>query len=80
MVYFFIHTINIVCAFRGGRYSEEEAKVVIVQILDVVTFFHLQGVVHRDLKPEVPYTDHGCSNNILLILYVSSKLLITVCV
>ena len=25
----------------------------VIQILNVVTFFHLQGVVHRDLKPEV---------------------------
>jgi kinase len=24
-----------------------------VQILNVVSFCHLQGVVHRDLKPEV---------------------------
>jgi serine/threonine protein kinase len=37
---------------RGGRYSEEDAKLVIVQILNVVAFCHLQGVVHRDLKPE----------------------------
>lgn len=38
---------------RGGRYSEGDAKVIIVQILSVVAFCHLQGVVHRDLKPEV---------------------------
>ncbi|XP_008777902.1 calcium/calmodulin-dependent serine/threonine-protein kinase 1-like [Phoenix dactylifera] len=37
---------------RGGKYSEEDAKVVMVQILNVVSFCHLQGVVHRDLKPE----------------------------
>ncbi|XP_042433736.1 CDPK-related kinase 3-like isoform X1 [Zingiber officinale] len=37
---------------RGGRYTEEDAKVIIVQILSVVAFCHLQGVVHRDLKPE----------------------------
>lgn len=38
---------------RGGIYSEDDAKAVIVQILNVVAFCHLQGVVHRDLKPEV---------------------------
>ncbi|KAK3151700.1 hypothetical protein QOZ80_3AG0249390 [Eleusine coracana subsp. coracana] len=37
---------------RGGKYSEEDAKVVIHQILSVASFCHLQGVVHRDLKPE----------------------------
>nr|DAD29231.1 TPA_asm: hypothetical protein HUJ06_030699 [Nelumbo nucifera] len=37
---------------RGGKYSEEDAKVVMVQILSAVAFCHLQGVVHRDLKPE----------------------------
>ncbi|KAJ0229764.1 CDPK-related kinase 8 [Hirschfeldia incana] len=37
---------------RGGKYSEEDAKPVIIQILNVVAFCHLQGVVHRDLKPE----------------------------
>ncbi|XP_073000778.1 CDPK-related kinase 3-like [Typha latifolia] len=37
---------------RGGRYTEEDAKVIVVQMLSVVAFCHLQGVVHRDLKPE----------------------------
>ncbi|XP_066392785.1 calcium/calmodulin-dependent serine/threonine-protein kinase 1-like [Miscanthus floridulus] len=37
---------------RGGKYPEEDAKVVIHQILSVASFCHLQGVVHRDLKPE----------------------------
>ncbi|XP_073111869.1 CDPK-related kinase 3-like isoform X2 [Elaeis guineensis] len=37
---------------RGGRYTEEDAKVILMQILSVVAFCHLQGVVHRDLKPE----------------------------
>ncbi|KAK6935613.1 Protein kinase domain [Dillenia turbinata] len=37
---------------RGGRYAEEDAKVIVKQILSVVAFCHLQGVVHRDLKPE----------------------------
>ncbi|KFK37447.1 hypothetical protein AALP_AA4G258000 [Arabis alpina] len=37
---------------RGGKYPEDDAKAIIVQILNVVSFCHLQGVVHRDLKPE----------------------------
>ncbi|KAH7833544.1 hypothetical protein Vadar_007427 [Vaccinium darrowii] len=37
---------------RGGKYPEDEAKAVMVQILNFVAFCHLQGVVHRDLKPE----------------------------
>ncbi|KAK3405384.1 hypothetical protein EUGRSUZ_K01647 [Eucalyptus grandis] len=37
---------------RGGKYSEEDAKAIMVQILSAVAFCHLQGVVHRDLKPE----------------------------
>lgn len=28
-----------------------------VQILNVVAFCHLQGVVHRDLKPEVTFLE-----------------------
>ena len=40
-------------SFRGGKYSEDDAKAVLTQILNVVAFCHLQGVVHRDLKPEV---------------------------
>ncbi|XP_004288057.1 PREDICTED: CDPK-related kinase 5 [Fragaria vesca subsp. vesca] len=37
---------------RGGKYTEEDARTVMIQILNVVAFCHLQGVVHRDLKPE----------------------------
>lgn len=48
---FFMEPTVVLC--RGGKYSEEDAKAVMVQILSVVAFCHLQGVVHRDLKPEV---------------------------
>ncbi|KAJ6881298.1 hypothetical protein NC651_027996 [Populus alba x Populus x berolinensis] len=37
---------------RGGRYTEQDAKTIVVQILSVVAYCHLQGVSHRDLKPE----------------------------
>ena len=42
---------------RGGRYTEEDAKTIVVQILSVVSYCHLQGVVHRDLKPEVQHSE-----------------------
>ncbi|PWZ16541.1 ADP-ribosylation factor GTPase-activating protein AGD12 [Zea mays] len=38
---------------RGGRYNEGDVKIIVEQILKVVAFCHLQGVVHRDLKLEV---------------------------
>lgn len=41
---------------RGGKYTEDDAKAVMIQILNVVAFCHLQGVVHRDLKPEVIFS------------------------
>ncbi|KAF5939397.1 hypothetical protein HYC85_023656 [Camellia sinensis] len=44
---------RILSSYRGGRYTVEDAKLIIVQILSVVAFFHLQGVVHHDLKPEL---------------------------
>ncbi|GJT83222.1 CDPK-related protein kinase [Tanacetum coccineum] len=37
---------------RRGKYYEDDAKAILIQILNVVAFCHLQGVVHR-LKPEV---------------------------
>ncbi|MFS7932108.1 putative CDPK-related protein kinase CAMK-CDPK family [Helianthus anomalus] len=36
---------------RGRKYTEYDAKGVLIQMLTVVAFCHLQGVVHRDLKP-----------------------------
>ncbi|PWA48957.1 hypothetical protein CTI12_AA465370 [Artemisia annua] len=40
------------CCVRGGKYFEDDAKVVSIEILNVVAFCHLQGMVHCDLKPE----------------------------
>nr|XP_043620563.1 CDPK-related kinase 5-like [Erigeron canadensis] len=37
---------------RRGEFTEDESRNIMVQILNVVAFFHLQGVAHRDLKPE----------------------------
>ncbi|XP_013724637.1 CDPK-related kinase 4-like [Brassica napus] len=35
------------------KYPEVDAKRILVQILSATAFFRLQGVVHRDLKPEI---------------------------
>jgi hypothetical protein len=72
----FIHLMTcdneiLVSSFRGGKYSEEDAKAVMTQILNVVAFCHLQGVVHRDLKPEVK---HICNFVILLGWYLITYL------
>lgn len=39
---------------KESRYSEADAAGTVRQMLNVVALCHLNGVVHRDLKPEVP--------------------------
>jgi serine/threonine protein kinase len=34
------------------RYSDENARVVMSNILSAVSYLHANGIVHRDLKPE----------------------------
>jgi len=35
-----------------GEYSEDEAKEIVLQILNAVEYLHENGIAHRDLKPE----------------------------
>jgi len=35
-----------------GEYTEDETKVILLQVLDAVEYLHQQGIAHRDLKPE----------------------------
>ena len=59
---FYVLNLLSLISYRGGKYSEEDAKQVMVQILSVVAYCHLQGVVHRDLKPEVVYRFFSCNS------------------
>ena len=57
---------------RGGRYAEDDAKVVVAQILNIVAFCHLQGVVHRDLKPEVRYIEYCMEHSSIFLCPIST--------
>jgi len=35
-----------------GEYTEQESKLIVLQILNAVEYLHLNGIAHRDLKPE----------------------------
>ena len=35
-----------------GRYSEDDARRVLLKIMDAVRYLHSHNIVHRDLKPE----------------------------
>lgn len=62
---------KLIICWRGGRYPEDDAKAILVQILDVVAFCHLQGVVHRDLKPEVWHYEAWTTHSYLIVLSIA---------
>lgn len=33
-----------------GEYSEDEAKLIVLQIINAVEYLHKNGIAHRDLK------------------------------
>ena len=35
-----------------GKFKEEEAAILMKQLLMTVNYMHINGVIHRDLKPE----------------------------
>lgn len=40
---------------KDSRYSEKDAAVIVRQMLKVAAECHLNGLVHRDMKPEVGF-------------------------
>ena len=44
------------------KFSEKEAATIMKKLISAVNFMHYQGVVHRDLKPEVNTLEKLYSN------------------
>ncbi|OMO95979.1 hypothetical protein COLO4_15576 [Corchorus olitorius] len=45
---------------RGGLCTEEDVKAIVTHILSAISFCHLQGVAHRDIKPQnIMFTSEG---------------------
>ena len=66
---------------KKGRFNEDEARHVLVQVGEALHFLHLNHVVHRDLKPEnilisnVTQTDKGELFDVKLVDFGLSKLI-----
>lgn len=52
---------------HDGKYTEEDAVNIVVQILKAVEYLHSQNIIHRDLKPEnLLYLDKSKDSRIVL--------------
>ena len=66
------HTYIVMEYLKGGellsrirkkkRFSEAEAAKIMKKLISAVHFMHYQGVVHRDLKPEVCHKKYFLKN------------------
>lgn len=52
---------------QKGRFTEHDALLVIVQMLEAIVYLHLKDIVHRDIKPEnVLYLTREADSNVVL--------------
>lgn len=52
---------------QKGRFTEHDASLVIVQMLEALTYLHAKNIVHRDLKPEnILYITPDENSNVVL--------------
>ena len=59
-------------AYQNNGIKEEEASFIMRQIISAVLYCHLQGIVHRNLKPENILMDSKFNNNIKLMEFGDS--------
>src|SRR5436190_2421188 len=53
----FVDGVNMRQLLNAGRLSPREALVIVPQICDALQYAHDQGIVHRDIKPEIILLD-----------------------
>lgn len=57
---------------KRGKFNEEEAALIINQVLEAVSYCHANNIVHRDIKPENILIE-GKSKNIKIVEFGASQ-------
>jgi len=48
----FVDGVNLRQAMQAGRFTPQQAMMLVPKICDALQFAHDEGVLHRDIKPE----------------------------